>query len=161
MFDEMIERIQTSTIALLLKASVRARPVRRAPVIQKVSAQEAGIPVRPRRPLIQTVSAAEAGLSVVRKEQAQPEGGQEEGAPVAQAQPKAEQAEDAAKAENEPVPVLDPVSMPSPVVPLESLKTNMDGTVNPAMLSRKKKVGPNDPCPCGSGKKYKNCCGKV
>ncbi|WP_034442117.1 preprotein translocase subunit SecA [Butyrivibrio sp. AE2032] len=23
-----------------------------------------------------------------------------------------------------------------------------------------KKVGPNDPCPCGSGKKYKNCCGK-
>ena len=161
MFDEMIERIQTSTIALLLKASVRARPVRRAPVIQKVSAQEAGIPVRPRRPLIQTVSAAEAGLSVVRKEQAQPEGGQEEGAPAAQAQPKAEQAEDAAKAENEPVPVLDPVSMPSPVVPLESLKTNMDGTVNPAMLSKKKKVGPNDPCPCGSGKKYKNCCGKV
>ena len=23
-----------------------------------------------------------------------------------------------------------------------------------------KKVGPNDPCPCGSGKKYKHCCGK-
>ena len=22
-----------------------------------------------------------------------------------------------------------------------------------------KKVGRNDPCPCGSGKKYKNCCG--
>ena len=22
------------------------------------------------------------------------------------------------------------------------------------------KVGRNDPCPCGSGKKYKNCCGK-
>ena len=21
------------------------------------------------------------------------------------------------------------------------------------------KVGRNDPCPCGSGKKYKNCCG--
>ena len=27
--------------------------------------------------------------------------------------------------------------------------------VNP--LSR---VGRNDPCPCGSGKKYKNCCGR-
>ena len=25
---------------------------------------------------------------------------------------------------------------------------------------RTKKVGRNDPCPCGSGKKYKNCCGK-
>ena len=22
------------------------------------------------------------------------------------------------------------------------------------------KIYPNDPCPCGSGKKYKNCCGK-
>lgn len=25
---------------------------------------------------------------------------------------------------------------------------------------KKKKVGRNDPCPCGSGKKYKRCCGK-
>jgi SWIM/SEC-C metal-binding protein len=24
----------------------------------------------------------------------------------------------------------------------------------------KEKVGRNDPCPCGSGKKYKKCCGK-
>jgi uncharacterized protein YecA (UPF0149 family) len=24
----------------------------------------------------------------------------------------------------------------------------------------KKKIGRNDPCPCCSGKKYKNCCGK-
>ena len=24
-----------------------------------------------------------------------------------------------------------------------------------------KKIGPNDPCPCGSGKKYKKCCGNV
>ena len=23
-----------------------------------------------------------------------------------------------------------------------------------------KKIGRNDPCPCGSGKKYKHCCGK-
>ncbi|OQX86863.1 hypothetical protein B6D60_05320 [candidate division KSB1 bacterium 4484_87] len=22
------------------------------------------------------------------------------------------------------------------------------------------KIGRNDPCPCGSGKKYKHCCGK-
>ena len=26
--------------------------------------------------------------------------------------------------------------------------------------SNGKKVGRNDPCPCGSGKKYKKCCGK-
>ena len=24
-----------------------------------------------------------------------------------------------------------------------------------------KKIGPNDPCPCGSGKKYKKCCGRT
>jgi uncharacterized protein YecA (UPF0149 family) len=24
----------------------------------------------------------------------------------------------------------------------------------------KKKVGRNEPCPCGSGKKYKRCCGR-
>lgn len=26
---------------------------------------------------------------------------------------------------------------------------------------KEKKIYPNDPCPCGSGKKYKKCCGKV
>ena len=25
---------------------------------------------------------------------------------------------------------------------------------------KEKKIGRNDPCPCGSGKKYKQCCGK-
>ncbi|NLN83994.1 MAG: preprotein translocase subunit SecA [Firmicutes bacterium] len=29
-----------------------------------------------------------------------------------------------------------------------------------APVKSKKKVGRNDPCPCGSGKKYKRCCGK-
>ncbi len=27
-------------------------------------------------------------------------------------------------------------------------------------VNEKKKIGRNDPCPCGSGKKYKQCCGK-
>ena len=27
-------------------------------------------------------------------------------------------------------------------------------------VAQNKKVGRNDPCPCGSGLKYKNCCGK-
>ncbi|MGN0629329.1 MAG: preprotein translocase subunit SecA [Oscillospiraceae bacterium] len=34
-----------------------------------------------------------------------------------------------------------------------------DGTVSQT-VTKKKKVGRNDPCPCGSGKKYKHCCGK-
>ena len=35
-----------------------------------------------------------------------------------------------------------------------------DSTANHTVIRRKgKKVGPNDPCPCGSGKKYKKCHG--
>ena len=30
----------------------------------------------------------------------------------------------------------------------------------PQPVHVEKKVGPNEPCPCGSGKKYKNCCGR-
>ncbi len=32
--------------------------------------------------------------------------------------------------------------------------------VNKTVRRTEKKVGRNDPCPCGSGKKYKNCCGR-
>ena len=31
---------------------------------------------------------------------------------------------------------------------------------NEPIVNNEPKVGRNDPCPCGSGKKYKNCCGK-
>ena len=34
-----------------------------------------------------------------------------------------------------------------------------DKTVKRQPVVKKIKVGPNDPCPCGSGKKYKKCCG--
>lgn len=33
-----------------------------------------------------------------------------------------------------------------------------DGTVKKKPVVKKEKIGRNDPCPCGSGKKYKNCC---
>ena len=45
-------------------------------------------------------------------------------------------------------------------------KQTLDGKANDgkekekASPKRVNKVGRNDPCPCGSGKKYKNCCGK-
>jgi len=36
----------------------------------------------------------------------------------------------------------------------------VDGEVNPKPAQRiAARVGRNDPCPCGSGKKYKKCCG--
>jgi preprotein translocase subunit SecA len=39
--------------------------------------------------------------------------------------------------------------------------TNKDDSVAKGPYVRKEaKVGRNDPCPCGSGKKYKHCCGR-
>ena len=46
--------------------------------------------------------------------------------------------------------------------------TSMSGGGTPAepkkptvTVQKGKKIGPNDPCPCGSGKKYKKCCGGI
>ena len=40
------------------------------------------------------------------------------------------------------------------------LDTGGDGTLKAQPKRATGKVGRNDPCPCGSGKKYKHCCGK-
>ena len=39
-------------------------------------------------------------------------------------------------------------------------ETNKDDSANAPVQRKTEKVGRNDPCPCGSGKKYKYCCGK-
>jgi preprotein translocase subunit SecA len=39
-------------------------------------------------------------------------------------------------------------------------KANADVKVQP-VVRNSEKVGRNDPCPCGSGKKYKQCHGKL
>ena len=41
----------------------------------------------------------------------------------------------------------------------KDLSTNSQ-TDTPVTHRAKKDIGRNDPCPCGSGKKYKNCCGQ-
>ncbi len=47
-------------------------------------------------------------------------------------------------------------------VKVTSESGSSDGTLKKEPVRNKgKKVGPNDPCPCGSGKKYKKCCGAV
>ena len=38
--------------------------------------------------------------------------------------------------------------------------TNKDESVNSTYRRKEEKVSRNDPCPCGSGKKYKHCCGR-
>ncbi len=39
-------------------------------------------------------------------------------------------------------------------------KSSAPSSPPPARQAAKEKVGRNEPCPCGSGKKYKKCCGK-
>lgn len=46
-------------------------------------------------------------------------------------------------------------------LPSEELRFNMlKELANTENSMKPKKVGRNDPCPCGSGKKYKKCCGR-
>ncbi len=44
-------------------------------------------------------------------------------------------------------------------VKITSTSGSSDGTVKKEPKKADKKPGRNDPCPCGSGKKYKKCCG--
>ena len=41
-----------------------------------------------------------------------------------------------------------------------NVQTNDDKSDSVKKPKKSKKVGRNDPCPCGSGRKYKQCCGK-
>ena len=43
---------------------------------------------------------------------------------------------------------------------LDSDQKQVKSQVNRTVVNQGPKVGRNDPCPCGSGKKYKNCCGR-
>jgi preprotein translocase subunit SecA len=42
----------------------------------------------------------------------------------------------------------------------KSARAGSNGAQQPRRAKPSEKVGRNDPCPCGSGKKYKQCCGK-
>lgn len=39
--------------------------------------------------------------------------------------------------------------------------SHSDSGEKPQPVRKEKKIGRNDPCPCGSGKKYKKCCGRT
>jgi len=43
--------------------------------------------------------------------------------------------------------------------PTSTNHNEVEGVKEP-IRRKEEKIGRNDPCPCGSGKKYKNCCGK-
>ena len=132
MFDEMVERIQERTIRFLLKCQIKAqpRPVQRIFPTANRAPEQANAPQQPQQP-----QAAE---------QAQP----------ASAAPQQEQQGGGAN-----VSPVGPEAMPK-AVDVNSLRTSGEVKFNPATMKKEKKVGPNDPCPCGSGLKYKKCHGK-
>ena len=39
--------------------------------------------------------------------------------------------------------------------------SDLEKALNPPKPAQSEKIGRNDPCKCGSGKKYKKCCGAV
>ena len=45
------------------------------------------------------------------------------------------------------------------VAKITATSSGGDDSVKKEPVKKAKKAGPNDPCPCGSGKKYKKCCG--
>ena len=52
------------------------------------------------------------------------------------------------------------MELPSEALRFDLLKQLADIKSSAPKSKKQKKVGRNDPCPCGSGKKYKRCCGK-
>ena len=52
------------------------------------------------------------------------------------------------------------MELPNEAIRFDLLKQLADIKPPVTQPEKQKKVGRNDPCPCGSGKKYKRCCGK-
>jgi preprotein translocase subunit SecA len=51
-------------------------------------------------------------------------------------------------------------ALPPPPSPMAKAAVNRGDTSKQKQKVGGKKIGRNDPCPCGSGKKYKHCCGR-
>jgi uncharacterized protein YecA (UPF0149 family) len=58
------------------------------------------------------------------------------------------------------VPLQKPMTPVPQFSPIEEDKLGETVSENPpnAVIRRGPKIGRNDPCPCGSGRKYKKCC---
>jgi uncharacterized protein len=50
--------------------------------------------------------------------------------------------------------------IPRAILLLRKIAQMRASRVNPVRQTPRTKIGRNDPCPCGSGKKYKRCCGQ-
>ena len=141
MFEEMVHRIQHYTVVRLLKTEW---------VFKKPAVPEAGemMPSQASRAPAATTAPAADGKTVNGSDKA----------PMAATEGVTTNAVSAANAA-QPLPFRAGQPSVQPMVDVSKLSTNL-GTGPRQPVKAKAKVGPNDPCPCGSGKKYKKCCGK-
>lgn len=145
MFDEMIDRIQTTTISRLLKGriiQIHPTPMQR-PHMQP--------------PQGMNPSVAERARQIMEKNIAQSESESNHDTDNNDKDNEEQQRE-------EPKPQVNKSTGPligEAPKPATNLSNNIGGKAKPKVNDKSKSVGRNDPCPCGSGKKYKNCCGKL
>ncbi len=154
MFSEMIERIQTTAISQLLKGKVvKVAPPRQPQNVQPRPAPQPAEQTDGQQKPAQNAEAQAAPQPQAQTAQAaQPASAQ----PNAQfgAQPKAQPRQPIQRTEEEKLQLLELLkSVQTPQYTTNSPEQPSGGT-----RTAKKKVGRNDPCPCGSGKKYKDCC---
>ena len=141
MFTEMIERVQTTTISRLLKGRiVRLRPgqlpARPQPAQQNGKPQPAAA-----QPAAAQSAATQSAASAPAEAPAQPQTAEAHTAPSPAASSNVAR-----------------VPMPSSNMAMRPQEFTPNPTGKQAPIVKKKEVGRNDPCPCGSGKKYKDCC---
>lgn len=157
MFEEMIERVQTTTISRLLKGRIV-----RVPMPQPAQ-RPASRPEAQNAPANGSVSGINPSVAARAQEIAQQRAAEQssngEAAPSVQNNggltPSA--ATTSSAAQTRPANSGAPVIGAAPQSPA-GLMTNIGGKQIPKVAPKSAKVGRNDPCPCGSGKKYKDCC---
>lgn len=157
MFEEMIERVQTTTISRLLKGRIV-----RVPMPQPAQ-RPASRPEAQNAPANGSVSGINPSVAARAQEIAQQRAAEQsangEAAPSVQNNggltPSA--ATTPSAAQTRPANSGAPVIGAAPQSPA-GLMTNIGGKQIPKVAPKSAKVGRNDPCPCGSGKKYKDCC---
>ena len=182
MFNEMTQNIMDDTVRLLFHVRIELKaerePVAEATETNKDAAQgqsagrlaaaaagqmanRAGM--QGQNPSRTVVGQPAAGAASGAQRQPAGTAAGAQGQPAAGVAPTGAQGQSAARAQNttgQRTQTIRPILLRrEPVAKITG--TNRDNSAAKEPVKRtEKKIYPNDPCPCGSGKKYKNCCGR-
>ena len=164
MFSEMIERVQTTTISRLLKGRIvrlrpgqipgRPQPAQQASAAPATAQQNSSLPQSAGQ---ETVARQTAAPSSPAGDMPAQSGEKEQTAAPAAGQAAASEEQQPSR-DKDLAKNIQRVPMPSGNLAMRPQEFTPNPTGKQAPIVKKKEVGPNDPCPCGSGKKYKKCC---